>query len=160
MRLRVVLVAMVGVGAGAGAGAAFTGCAPWGPPTSPREVMEVDRAFAKATAEQGADGWAAYFAPDGRMYRQRGYVDGRDAIRAAMLPAFADTTTALRWDPDTAVVAASGDLAYTLGHWESVIKTGAGDSVVARGNYVTLWHRQSDGTWKVAADIGNQAASR
>jgi ketosteroid isomerase-like protein len=31
---------------------------------------------------------------------------------------------------------------------------------VARGNYVTLWRRQSDGTWKVAADIGNQAASR
>ena len=135
------------------------GCAPWGPPPNPREVMEADRAFASATAERGGEGWAAYFAPDGRMYRQRGYVDGRDAIRELMVPAFADTTTALRWDPDTAVVAAAGDLAYTLGHWESVVRTAAGDSVVARGNYVTLWRRQSDGSWKVALDIGNQAAA-
>ncbi len=151
MRLPVVLAVVVG--------AAMTGCAPWGPPPNPREVMEADRAFARATAERGGEGWAASFAPDGRMYRQRGYVDGRDAIRALMVPAFADTTTALRWDPDTAVVAAAGDLAYTLGHWESVVRTATGDSVVARGNYVTLWRRQSDGSWKVALDIGNQAAA-
>jgi uncharacterized protein (TIGR02246 family) len=142
------------------AGTMLVGCAPWGPPPNPREVMDTDRAFAQATAERGGDGWAEFFAPDGRMYRQRGYVDGRDAIRAAMVPAFADTTTALRWEPDTAVVAASGDIAYTLGHWELVAKTAAGDSVAGRGNYVTLWRRQSDGTWKVAADIGNQAAPR
>jgi uncharacterized protein (TIGR02246 family) len=139
--------------------AVITGCAPWGPPPNPREVMEADRAFAKATAERGGEGWAAAFAPDGRMYRQRGYVDGRDVIRELMVPAFADTTTALRWEPDTAVVAVAGDLAYTLGHWESVVRTVTGDSVVARGNYVTLWRRQSDGSWKVALDIGNQAAT-
>jgi ketosteroid isomerase-like protein len=120
--------------------AVITGCAPWGPPPNPREVMEADRAFAKATG-------------------QRGYVDGRDVIRELMVPAFADTTTALRWEPDTAVVAVAGDLAYTLGHWESVVRTVTGDSVVARGNYVTLWRRQSDGSWKVALDIGNQAAT-
>jgi ketosteroid isomerase-like protein len=55
-------------------------------------------------------------------------------------------------------VAASGDVGYTLGHWESVLKTPAGDSVLGRGNYLTIWRRQSDGTWKVSADIGNQAA--
>lgn len=141
-------------------GATGAGCAPWGPPPNPREVMQADRAFAEATAAQGANGWASFFAADGRMYRQRGYVDGHDSIRAAMIPAFADTTSALRWAPDTAVVAASGDLAYTLGHWESVARTAAGDSVVARGNYVTIWRRQSDGSWKVAVDIGNQAAAR
>jgi uncharacterized protein (TIGR02246 family) len=141
-------------------GAAATACAPWGPPPNPREVMEADRAFAEATAARGAEGWASFFTPDGRMYRQRGYVDGRDSIRAAIAPAFADTTSALRWAPDTAVVAASGDLAYTLGHWESVARTPTGDSVVARGNYVTIWRRQPDGSWKAAVDIGNQAAPR
>jgi ketosteroid isomerase-like protein len=131
---------------------------PWGPPPDPRELMDADRAFATATAERGADGWAAWFAEAGRMYRERGYVDGRAGIREAMVPAFADSTRALRWEPDTAVVAASGDLGYTFGHWEAVRRTAAGDSVLGRGNYVTIWERQSDGTWKVVADIGNQAA--
>jgi len=131
---------------------------PWGPPPDPRELLDADRAFAAETTERGADGWAAWFAVHGRMYRERGYVDGRDAIRAAMAPAFADSTSVFRWAPDTAVVAASGDVGYTLGHWEAVARTVAGDSVLGRGNYVTLWERQSDGTWKVAVDIGNQAA--
>ena len=132
---------------------------PWGPPPDPRELLDADRAFAAETAERGADGWADWFAEHARMYRERGYVDGRAAIREAMVPSFADTTRALRWDPDTAIVAASGDIGYTLGHWEAVLKTPAGDSVLGRGSYVTIWERQSDGTWKAAVDIGNQAAT-
>ncbi|HEX9632480.1 MAG TPA: nuclear transport factor 2 family protein [Gemmatimonadales bacterium] len=133
-------------------------CAPpWGPPPNPSELLAADRAFAAETAARGADGWAAWFADDGRMYRERGYVDGRDAIRETMVPTFADSLRALRWAPDTAIVAASGDIGYTLGHWETVLTTAAGDSVVGWGNYVTIWRRQSDGTWKATVDIGNQA---
>jgi ketosteroid isomerase-like protein len=127
---------------------------PWGPPPDPQELLRADRAFAQATAERGADGWASWFAADGRLYQTVGYVDGRSAIQEAMAPAFGDSTRRLRWEPDTAIVAAAGDLAYTLGHWESV----AGDSVLGRGNYVTIWRRQSDGTWKAVVDIGNQGA--
>jgi len=134
----------------------ITACGPpWGPPPDPQELMNADRAFAEATAERGAEGWASWFATNGRMYRTVGYVDGRDSIQAAMVPAFSDSTRLLRWEPDTAVVAASGDVGYTLGHWESVLRGTTGDSVVGRGNYVTIWRRQSDGTWKVAVDIGN-----
>lgn len=137
----------------------FACAAPWAPPPDPRELVEADRLFYEETRERGAEGWAAWFAEQGRMYRDVGYVDGRGAIREAMTQAFADSNTELSWAADTAVVAASGELGYTLGHWELVLKTAAGDSVAGRGNYVTIWQRQSDGTWKVAADIGNQAAS-
>jgi ketosteroid isomerase-like protein len=131
---------------------------PWGPPPNPQEVMDADRAFAQATAERGAEGWASWFAADGRQYQAAGYVDGRAAIQEAMVPAFGDSARRLRWEPDTAIVAASGDLAYTLGHWQSVAVGTTGDSVLGRGNYVTIWRRQSDGTWKVVVDIGNQGA--
>jgi ketosteroid isomerase-like protein len=141
-----------------GAALACLACGPpWGPPPDPNELMEADRAFAAETAARGADGWAAWFAEDGRMYRERGYVDGRDAIRDAMAPAFADSLHRLRWAPDTAIVAASGDIGYTLGHWETVLTTAVGDSVLGRGSYVTIWRRQADGTWKATVDIGNQA---
>jgi ketosteroid isomerase-like protein len=131
---------------------------PWGPPSQPKELLQADRAFYQATAARGADGWAEWFTANGRMYEERGFVDGRAAIRAAIAPTFADSATRLRWDPDTAIVAASGDLGYTLGHWEFVGRGTAGDSVLGRGSYVTIWQRQSDGTWKAAVDIGNQSA--
>lgn len=131
---------------------------PWGPPPDPAELVEADRLFYEDTRARGADGWAAWFAEHGRMYREVGYVDGRAAIRDAMEPAFAQPGRELRWAADTAVVAASGDLGYTLGHWELIVAAANGDSVAGRGNYVTIWRRQSDGSWKVAADIGNQAA--
>jgi len=107
---------------------------PWGPPPDPNELMKADRAFAEATAARGAEGWAESFAENGRMYDERGFVDGRAAIREAIAPTFADSTTRLRWEPDTAIVAASGDLAYTLGHWECIGRGAGGDSLLGRGN--------------------------
>ncbi|MDH3497248.1 MAG: nuclear transport factor 2 family protein [Gemmatimonadota bacterium] len=131
---------------------------PWGPPPDPRELMDADRAFAAETAARGGEGWAAWFAPEARQYLSGGgFLAGRDSIRAVMVPAFADTTRALRWAPDSAVVAASGDIGYTFGRWHSVVRTPAGDSISGRGNYVSIWRRQPDGTWKVVIDIGNTA---
>ncbi len=121
-----------------------------------QQLMDLDREFASATAERGAEGWASYFASDGRMYQRVGIVSGREAIQDAMAPAFADPNRMLRWEPDSAFVAASGDLGYTLGRWR-LVQRGAGgsDTVLSRGNYVTIWELQDDGSWKVALDIGN-----
>ncbi len=75
-----------------------------------------------------------------------------------MARAFADTTHKLRWHPVSAVAAKSGDVGYTIGRWESVTSAAGRDSVTARGNYVTIWHKQRDGSWKAAVDIGNDDA--
>ena len=117
------------------------------------ELMATDRAFVAETAARGAEGWASYFTDDGRMYQRVGVLVGRDAIRTAMEPAFTPGTTELRWEPDTAIAAASGELGYTRGRWQYVSL--ADDSVIGSGRYVSIWHRQPDGTWKVALDIGN-----
>jgi len=121
------------------------------------ELMDADRAFAAATARRGADGWASYFAAEGRQFHSRGVSIGVDAIRRRMAPAFADTSRRLLWHPVSAVVAASGEVGYTIGRWES--RSRGADGVWAAtgtGNYVTIWSRQGDGSWKAAVDIGNQ----
>jgi len=118
-------------------------------------LLQADRDFAAATAERGGEGWAEWFAADGVMFPNSGRVDGRDAIRERMLPAFAGDIR-LRWDPVTAVVAASGDLGYTLGRWEQVrVTEGAADTTLATGNYVSIWKKLEGKGWRVAVDIGN-----
>jgi len=124
-------------------------------PPSETEILEADRAFAQATAANGAEGWVSYFAYDGIMVSSRGVIAGHDSIRAVMTPAFADSTYTLRWEPTHAEIAASGDLGYTLGRYESQ-RVGAGGAVVSQtGSYLTVWRRGGDGEWKVAVDIGN-----
>jgi ketosteroid isomerase-like protein len=118
--------------------------------------MQADLAFARATAERGAEGWAAWFAEGGRQFTARGTVEGRAAIRAHMAPVFADTNFRLDWRPTAAEAAASGDLGWTVGRWEASQRRADGSrEVTGAGNYVTLWKRQADGSWKVALDIGN-----
>lgn len=44
-------------------------------------------------------------------------------------------------------ISSCGDMAYEVGHY-TMSMTGGRD----QGNYVAVWRRQSDGTWKMVAD--------
>ena len=130
------------------------------PPPANREaeeasLMEADRAFAAATAERGLDGWVDAFANDGFMLRPDApIVPGQGEVRRAMEEVFADTSFALTWEPTMATVSASGDLGFTVGTWERAWRDSLGQLVIRTGKYLTVWHRQPDGAWKVAADVG------
>jgi len=120
-------------------------------------LFRADSLFAYETAERGADGWAAYFLPDGVMYTSNDRIDGQQAIRELMAPVLAPDGPSLEWTPTDAAVGASGDLGYTMGRWMSRVKTAeGGDSIVGSGHYVTIWRRDSTGVWRVAVDIGNR----
>lgn len=59
----------------------------------------------------------------------------------------------LNWHPVYGFVAASGDFGFTSGPWMFQPKTTA-DSVVARGQYNTVWHKTEKGEWKFLLDFG------
>ena len=119
------------------------------------ELMEADRAFYRATAESGADGWASFFAEDGAIVQSGvGEIRGRAAVHAAMTPYFA-AGAQLSWDPVRAEVSADGTLGYTVGEYESESLGPDGESVIGRGLYVSVWRREGGGSWRVVMDLGN-----
>ncbi len=123
------------------------------------ELMAADRAFAEATARRGAEGWTGYFTPDARQFHARGVSVGLARIREVATRAFADTARGLVWHPLYAEVGRAADLGYTVGRWESRVRGADGAwAATGTGNYVTVWRRQPDGSWKVALDIGNEDA--
>ena len=108
-------------------------CSPAEPPTPPdpaavrASLMAADQAFAAATAQNGLEGWMAAFDSSGiQMEPDVPFTPGIPAIRAAMAPAFADTTFRLTWQPTMAFASAAGDLGYTLGTWQSTHYNEAG----------------------------------
>lgn len=122
-----------------------------------RSVMEADRAFARAFAERGVEVWADFFAPDGvQIPGGLPAARGRDEVRALAERLFGGSGfEALTWEPVQAEVAASGDLAYTLGNYVAEGTDAKGEPMRQEGNYVTIWRRARDGTWQVVVDIGN-----
>jgi len=119
-------------------------------------LMDVDRAFDKATAAKGIEGWVE-FAADDAVFMPEGldFVRGKEAVRKFYTPMFARKGFTLRWEPIEAVVAASGDLGYTLGRWKSTAINPEGKTVTGQGKYLTIWKKQKDGSWKAAVDVGN-----
>lgn len=118
------------------------------------ELIQADRQFAVTVQRTGLAGWITNFAPTGRMITGGGSHIGPEGIRRVMLPAFADSTFSLTWDPNYAEVSASGDMGYTVGRYEARSSLD-GDTRVDSGTYLTVWRRQDDGIWKVKAEIGN-----
>ncbi len=148
MTKSIVLVAVMGV--------AWLGCSARADvATEESALLEADRAFARAVADSGANGWTAYFASDGVMFRPGGTVIGSDSIRAMATAWFADDTFSLTWGPTHAEVSPEGTLGYTYGRYQSSGTDSAGNPIISTGSYLTVWRKQPDGSWKVAADIGS-----
>ena len=120
-------------------------------------LMAADLAFAKATVEKGLEGWLSWFAPDAKIFPPgEAVIEGLDAIKAYYAKTGFDPKP-LTWKPAIADLAASGDLGYTVGYASWPGTDEKGQKVTRVSKYLTVWKKQADGSWKVAADIGNSA---
>lgn len=120
-------------------------------------LLAADLAFAKATAEKGLEGWLSWFAPDAKIFPPgEAVIEGIEAIRTYYAKTGFDPKP-LTWKPAFADLAASGDLGYTVGYASWPGTDEKGHKVTRGSKYLTVWKKQADGSWKVAADLGNSA---
>ena len=111
-------------------------------------LVEAERAFAGASLSKGSRAaFLEFLAEDSILFRP-GPVSGKKWIEEHPVP-----STLLTWEPTFADIAQSGDLGYTTGPWE-IRPSNPQDKPSAYGHFVSVWKRQSDGTWKVALDLG------
>jgi ketosteroid isomerase-like protein len=124
-------------------------------------LLQVDRNFDKDVAEKGVEAWVSYFANDSKMFRAGGIItEGKDEIRTLMTPVFATPGFSLRWEPISGDIAKSGDLGYTYGISTAKTLDKDGKEQIHIGKYVTIWKKQSDGSWKAVLDIGTGSAQQ
>ncbi|MFN8547101.1 MAG: DUF4440 domain-containing protein [Candidatus Eisenbacteria bacterium] len=113
-----------------------------------RPVVEVEQAFCADAASRGVRAaFLTFMAEDGVIFRPTP-TNARESWEKRE-----DLDGSLRWWAETADIARSGELGYTLGPWHYRTEA-TGDSIVAAGVYLTVWRRQADGSWKAAADGG------
>lgn len=117
-------------------------------------VKAADVAFAQAVAARDRELFASFIAEDA-TFLGGGLTQGRDAIVVDWGIFFAVGGGAtITWEPHTVEVAASGDLAYTLGTFEVRATGPDGRPQRTTGTYVSIWRKHTDGSWKVVVDGG------
>ena len=81
-------------------------------------------------------------------------VTGIDAIRKETSAFAADPNLQVQFASDRVQVAASGDLAYTRGHYTLTMTDPATKKpATSKGSYLTVWQKQKDGAWKAVEDF-------
>lgn len=117
-------------------------------------LYQLEAKFAADTKKGGGPAFVAWFAPDAvTLANGKPPVEGHDAIAASAT--WTPDNYQLTWTPEGARMAAGGDMGFTWGHYEGVSKDKEGNEVKTSGRYMTVWKKQTDGTWKVEVDASN-----
>ena len=117
-----------------------------------QSMVDTERAFARMSVEQGVrPAFMAFIADDGILFRPTAVMGKQWMTEHPLLTS--DKAPLLSWYPTIASMAHAGDMGYTTGPWE--YKADIHDAKpVAWGNFLTVWKKQPDGSWKFAIDLG------
>jgi ketosteroid isomerase-like protein len=116
-----------------------------------QKVVDTEHAFAQLAADKGTKAAflanmtddALVFVPD-KSNAKASYIARPDGTPGVPL---------LSWAPNYADISANGAMGYTTGNWEFRPK-GKSDQPSGYGDFITVWLRQPDGTYRWVIDIG------
>jgi ketosteroid isomerase-like protein len=118
-------------------------------------ALLADRNFAELSVAQGYTvAFTAYVATDGTSVAGPVYW-GEDEVIGIAWAGWTPAET-LSWTPTISGSTFSGDLAWSTGDSEYVLRNPDGSIAIdSFSKYITVWARQPDGSWKFLLDGGN-----
>jgi uncharacterized protein (TIGR02246 family) len=123
-------------------------------------IRDAEAAWVKAFATKEPEKAAAIYTNDAdSMLPDTPIMAGKPAIIAGMKPELGDPNFSLVFAPAKVEIAKSGDIAYSQGKFKyTTTDPKTGKRVGQTGNYVEVYKKQADGTWKVQEDIATEEA--
>lgn len=119
-----------------------------GPAEAVRAMVESERKFYQTGQEKGTRAAFLEFLADDAIVFRPGPVNGKEAWGKRP-----ETGFDLIWEPIFAAIARSADFGYTTGpaKWRANKKD---EKFLGYGQFISIWKKQKDGSWKVALDCG------
>ncbi len=118
------------------------------------ELMAISREWSKAAATKDVDKIVSYWADDAVLMTPGEPVyTGKEALREMVNNGFSNPGFTISWEPVSANVSASGDMAYILEKTKVTWADSLGNQHLENSNTVTIWRKGADGVWKAVVDI-------
>ena len=115
---------------------------------SVRALAETENNFSRASMEHGIRASFLQFFADDAIIFAPGPTNGKKFYAK-----YEGKGRKLMWQPIFATLANSGELGLTTGPWE-MQKSAADKTPIAFGQFVSVWKKQRDNSWKVTVDVG------
>src|SRR5713226_2209161 len=122
-----------------------------------KAVKDVEAAWVKDAATKDPDKFASYYADDASLLLPNApVITGKEKIKAAAASMFADPNFALSFQSTRVEASKGGDLVYSVGTYSMTMSDPKDKKPTTdRGKYLTVFRKQSDGSWKAIADMIN-----
>jgi ketosteroid isomerase-like protein len=117
-------------------------------------LLQTDSDFSSMSVKEGMfKAFLFYIAEEGVILRDNSLPSkGKETLKERFTGK-SDTAFVLSWEPLFEKISESGDLGYTYGiHTNTDKSTGK----ITKGTYITIWQKQTDGSWKFVLDTGTQ----
>ena len=120
--------------------------------SDPSVLIQTDKAFSQMSLDKGFNAAFLFYAADSVIKTRDGQfpIIGKNEMTRIFL-ARPDSGIILKWVLLKAEISQSDDLGYTFGNWELYLKR---QDTTLYGNYLSVWKKQNDGTWKYILDSG------
>jgi ketosteroid isomerase-like protein len=120
------------------------------------QIVKADTEFARSVADRNRERFLSLIAETATFNGgSPNELRGRDAIMKGWEDFFTADGPTLTWAPSKGEVIGAGDVGYTIGRSVLRAKDKDGKPTERIGQYVTVWKKQADGSWKVVFDTGS-----
>ncbi len=118
-------------------------------------IRALEAEWAKVGMSKDATKFVSYYTPDALVLMSEApAMRGTESITAGFKGAMADPNFSLNFTTGKVTVAKSGDLATTEGTFVQTATNPADkQKMTVKGNYITNWAKQADGSWKSFEDV-------
>jgi ketosteroid isomerase-like protein len=118
-------------------------------------LIKADQDFDAATAARGQEGFTSFIASDMTTIQpDEAIVSGKDGFVEGWKPVFSTPGLAVRWHPQLVRISGDATLGFTVGSYTTTRTENGSARTVGSGKYITIWRKQTDGSWKVTFDSG------
>jgi ketosteroid isomerase-like protein len=132
--------------------ALFISCAKNNQKQSAGILLQTDAGFSAMSAKEGMfKAFLHYMAEDGVILRNNSFPSKGRSSLMKYFSGKSDSGFILTWEPLYEKISESGDMGYTYGIYTSTEKS---NGIKSGGTYITVWQKQSDGSWKFVLDTG------
>ena len=124
------------------------------------KLFATDKQWSVAIADGNIERIASFWSEDAVLYfPEAPIVIGRESIKVVLRKNRAISGFTLGHNPAEVFVSRSNDLGYTTGTFNISLPNKEGKLLKRQGNYVCIWNKQKDGSWKCSVNIGNYRSS-
>lgn len=125
------------------------------------KVLQLSKEWSKAASAGDIEKVVGYWADDAVVISAgEPVLSGKQAIRKMVEESYKMPGFRISWQPQRVVVSEGGDMAYLIEDSQVSFTDSTGKPFTIHNKAVSIWRKQTDGTWKNAVDISTPDASR